>query len=57
MLNEKQLQVIRELKNEGYAIAIFTPAELEDVEPMDVEDEMISKGWDVIDMLREKEDE
>jgi hypothetical protein len=57
MLNEKQLEVIRELKNEGYAVAIFTPAELEDVEPMDVEDAMISKGWDTIDSLREEEDE
>ena len=42
---EKALQ---ELSEKGFAIAIFTPNELQDVSPDYVEDAMIKAGFDTI---------
>ena len=40
-----QLKVLRELRSEGYAVCVFTPEEMPDSRPRDVEDSMCAGGW------------
>lgn len=51
-MNTKQLNVLRQLRDEGYALVVFTPEELKDAIPNDVESRLVELGWDVIDTLR-----
>lgn len=48
MLNK----TIRELKEEGYAIILFNPEELEGADSDRVEDRLIELGWEVIHDLK-----
>jgi len=52
MTNE-QLEVIRALRHEGFAVIIWTPEELGTADPRRVEDRSIELGWDVIDTLKD----
>ena len=54
-MTEEHMEVIRELRDLGYAICIFTPEELRGAKPHKVEDELVSAGWDIIDSLVEDE--
>lgn len=47
---EKALQ---ELYNKGFAVAIFTPNELQGVEAYDVEVAMVKSGWDTINYIKD----
>ena len=42
------LDALHVLENNGYAWAVFSPAELEDADPDHCRDAMISAGWDFI---------
>ena len=53
-MNTEQLNALRQLRDEGYAIVVFTPDELGDACPDDVESRLIELGWDVIDTLRQE---
>ena len=48
-MTEQELEVIRKLRSEGYAIVIFTPEELEGADKGAVEDRMIESGWHAIE--------
>lgn len=52
-LTAEDLTLLRKLRNEGWAVVLFTPEELEDTAPTDVEDRMIERGWDVIDYSKQ----
>ena len=54
-MTEEHMEVIRELRDLGYAVCIFTPEELRGTKPHKVEDELVSAGWDIIDSLVEDE--
>jgi hypothetical protein len=41
-MTASQLAVIRELRNAGYAVILWTPEELNGVDPSDIEDQSIS---------------
>ena len=41
--------VLQELADKGFAIVIFTPKELQGVNPDIVEEEMVIKGWNTIE--------
>lgn len=41
------------LRNEGFAVAVFCPTELQGVEPRHVEDNMVETGWLTIDMWKD----
>ena len=47
-MTQEQIKVINELKNQGYAVVLFTPEELDGAEADRVEDRLIELGWDVI---------
>jgi hypothetical protein len=42
------MEVLNALRGRGFAVVAFTPDELGDTDPVDVEDRMIERGWDVI---------
>jgi len=50
-MNEEQTKAIRELRDAGFAVTVFTPEELAEVDPTRVEDRMVECGWDAIDFL------
>ena len=50
-MDERQQQVIDELRGEGYAVVIFNPEELAEVNKGKVEDRLVELGWDVISDL------
>jgi hypothetical protein len=45
MLSQSELNMLRGLSRRGWAIAIFNPAELGEVNPGPTEDAMIEAGW------------
>jgi hypothetical protein len=47
-LTEAELEMLRGLNARGFAVAVFTPDELDDADYLDVEDAMIEAGWNVI---------
>lgn len=57
MLNQEQIKMIQTLKQDGYAVVIFTPDELGEVDACDVEDGMIQRGWNIIESLKEENEE
>lgn len=49
-MTEAQLAILQELAAEGYAVAVFTPEELDGVDPVTVEDHAIAAGWNAIEL-------
>jgi hypothetical protein len=47
-MTEDQLKMICALRDEGYAVCIFTPEEMPNSNPEDVEEAMCMSGWDQI---------
>jgi hypothetical protein len=47
-MNKEQLDVIRQLRSQGYAVCVFTPEEMPDSTPDMVEDAMCEGGWQQI---------
>lgn len=52
-MTDDELKTLRSLHEQGYAIAIFTPEELEGVTAATVEDLMVERGWDAIHDLKD----
>ncbi len=52
-MSEAQLLVLRQLNDEGYAIVLITPEELNGAAPSKVEDRLIELSWDIINELGE----
>ncbi len=51
MLNQTEVQFLRELRIRGYAVVVFNPDELAGASPEQVEERMIERGWDTISIL------
>jgi hypothetical protein len=43
---------IEQLRFLGYAVVVFSPEELAGADPSQIQEQMVSDGWDVIDSLR-----
>lgn len=50
-LTEKELNMLLEIRNRGYAVIIWTPDELNGVKPSHVEDRSIKLGHQIIEAL------
>lgn len=50
------VQLTAELKKMGCAVVIFTPEELKGADAESVEDRMIERGWDAIEVLTDLND-
>ena len=48
---------VRELRDKGYAVIIWTPEEIENTPINVLEDLSIERGWEVIEQLKESNDE
>ena len=53
-MTENQIKVLRELRSEGYAVCVFTPEEMGDIDIEQVEDAMCEAGWRQIDWENDK---
>lgn len=42
------MTIVKRLQDNGFAVVIFTPEEMGDTDPENLEDHMIMKGWDYI---------
>lgn len=51
-MTEEQTKVVRELRHAGYAVIIWTPEEMKEVNPRRVEDRLIELGHEVIADLK-----
>lgn len=49
-MTHEQLAVVKQLRDEGYLVVIWTPEELGNVNIDDLEDTVISYGSDMIEM-------
>jgi ATP-dependent Clp protease adapter protein ClpS len=47
------VEIMNRLHAAGYAVIVWTPDELEGVDPDEVEERSIEFGWAVIDSLKE----
>ena len=55
-LLEEAYPTLEKLRDAGFAIAVFTPEELEDANPEDVEASMVDRGWFTIEQENADED-
>ena len=53
-MTEQQQKAVSDLRSEGHAVIVWTPAELQGADPGRIEDRSVELGWDVIAQLREK---
>ncbi len=44
-MTKEQTQTLRDLRQAGYAVCVFTPDEMPDSRQRDVEDAMCEGGW------------
>lgn len=56
-MNQNQVEALQELRNQGYAVAIFSPSELEGAPADEVENIMVGRGWSAIHDLGYKNEE
>jgi hypothetical protein len=49
-MTENQIKVLRQLRDEGYAVCVFTPDEMFNSSIEDVEDAMCEGGWNQINL-------
>ncbi len=51
------LKVLREMRDEGHAVIVWTPEELQDTDPDHVEECSISYGWEYLIPTPEESEE
>lgn len=56
-MTPEQSKVLQDLRDAGYSVVVWNPDELRGVDPTRVEDHMIEKGSDYIDMCSPVEEE
>ena len=49
LTHDEVIDLMKQIKASGYAVAVFTPQELKDIPPEDIEDAMIVAGNQLID--------
>jgi hypothetical protein len=54
-LKPEHMNAIDQLRQEGYAVIVWTPDELGTASARRVEDRSVELGWDVIDALQDGE--
>jgi hypothetical protein len=47
-LINQEIEILRQLKDKGFAVVIITPEELKGANADDVEDRLIELSWDII---------
>lgn len=53
-LSQEEFDLIVKMRDNGFAIVIFTPEELCGAEPDFIEERLIELGWDVIDSVKQE---
>lgn len=47
-LTKEEIAVLAKLVDDGFAVVVFEPEELSGADPVEVEEEMIQRGWQII---------
>lgn len=55
-MTEQDLEMIHQLRQKGYAVAVWDKEELRGVDPSHVEDVMIERAYDLIDSMATEPD-
>lgn len=55
-MTDQEFNVIRQLRDKGYAVVSWNPQELRGVDPSHVEDIMIERAYDLIDSMATEPD-
>ena len=50
-ITKQECAMIRKLQQKGFAVIVWNPDELNGVDPTDIEDHSINKGWEYIEMF------
>jgi len=50
-LTTEEVEMLRRLRDRGFAIVVFTPDELKSAPSDKIEDGLVQAGWDMIDIL------
>jgi hypothetical protein len=53
-MSPKQKEAIKELRDAGYAVAVWSPDELGLADPVDAQDEIITAGNNIIQRLKDE---
>jgi DNA uptake protein ComE-like DNA-binding protein len=56
-MKPEQQKTINELRNEGHLVIVWTPQELDGIDPSHIEDALIERGNDMIEQLQTATDE
>lgn len=56
-MTQQELNMLHQLRDKGYAVAVWNPQELRGVDPSDVEDIMIERAADFIDVMAKDEED
>lgn len=57
MISDTEFEVIKTLREKGYAVVMFHPFELSGVDADIIEEKLVEYGWDTIDFLAEHKTE
>lgn len=52
-LSQDEINTLRQLRSDGFAVVLFNAQELSGADAGHVEDRLIELGWDVIDTLKD----
>jgi hypothetical protein len=56
-MTEEQFRVIQALRDEGHAVTVFEPGELNGADKEEVEEAMAQRGWEMIGSDEDDDDE
>jgi len=49
-ITDEELAAIESLRSRGFAVTVFAPSEIGNANPKAVENSMVERGWQTIDM-------
>ena len=55
-MTPEEIATIQNLRDQGYAVVLFSPEELVGAPARKVEDRMCERGWEAIDYLTDDDD-
>ncbi len=48
-------QTVKKLRDSGYSVVIFSPEELKGINLYYFEEELVGRGWEIVDSMRQEQ--
>jgi hypothetical protein len=48
-------QTVKKLRDSGYSVVIFSPEELKGINLYYFEEELVDRGWEIVDSMRQEQ--